>query len=210
MTLFFRTLLLISASLIQSIDGISIENCYRAKRPHKSSCALPNLWSMREKLCSSDENWGEGYRFLSGHGLNLRVRDNCTADHAPLGIYVALTISSTVKNRTDCWQRTKSIITRCVDEGYPEFNGGEWWDLDGEDDPNKDSGNGKTFIWLQYLHEAPPTVPDPCYVFPTPEYCPPYPGSLSARSDKEIKSAGKGTFIELDPEGRVLGKRYNI
>ena len=73
-----------------------------------------------------------------------------------------------------------------------------------DDDPKKDGGNGKTFIWLQYLHEAPPAIPDPCYVFPIPEYCPPYPGSLSMRSEKEIQAVKKGTFIELDTEGRVL------
>lgn len=203
--MFGPILLLTSACLIHLTIGISVENCYRAKRPHKSSCVLPNLWTMRETLCSSDESWGEGFRFLSGHGLNLRVRDNCTADNAPLGIYLALTISSTVKNRTDCWERTKSIITRCVDQGYPEFNGGEWWDLDGEDDPTKDGGNGKTFLYMQYEHEDPPAVPDPCYVFPIPEYCPPYPGSLLTRSE-ESRAIKKGTFIELDPEGRVLQK----
>ncbi|KAH7122835.1 hypothetical protein B0J11DRAFT_507787 [Dendryphion nanum] len=202
-----RLLVVLLTYLVFPTFAISTENCYRTKSPHRSSCALPNLWAMREKLCSSDDSWGEGFRFLSGHGLNLRMKDNCTVDNAPLGIDLVMTISSTVKNRTDCWNRTKSIITRCVENGFPEFNGGEWWDLDGEDDPKSDGGNGKTFIYLQYLHISPPAEPDPCYVWPLPDYCPPYFEDSVKKRDETIKATKKGTFVDLDIDGNILRKR---
>jgi hypothetical protein len=69
----------------------------------------------------------EGFPFLSGHGLNIRMTDNCTADNNPDGIRLGMTISSTVKDRDDCWNRTKHIIEDCV--VAKEATGGEWYVL---------------------------------------------------------------------------------
>ncbi|KAF1997151.1 hypothetical protein P154DRAFT_607042 [Amniculicola lignicola CBS 123094] len=197
------------------------ENCYRVKHPTKSSCAAPNLWAMRETICSSAADWGQGFRFLSGHGYALHIHDNCTADNNPDGIDLYMTVSSTVQNHTDCYARTKSIIERCVVNGYPEFNGGEWWDLNGEDDAKKDGGNGKTFMWMQYLHDDPPPVPNPCYdEYPPPDYCPPYYPEVGKvrreMKEKRLEMAEmkrrvverRGLHVEMDTEGRVLGRRF--
>ncbi|KAF2259035.1 hypothetical protein CC78DRAFT_621319 [Lojkania enalia] len=187
----------------------SQEACYYAKKPHKSSCALPDLWSMRQTLCTSSQNWGEGFPFLSGHGLVLSMKDNCTADNDPLGIDIRMTISSTVKDRDDCFARTKSIIERCVEKGSPTYNGGEWYDLEEPD---------KTFIWMQYFHIDPPPPPNPCYEYPPPPYCTAYPyppikprkDTVQARKESnDLKERSlKGTHIDVDVYGNVLRKRF--
>ena len=183
--------------------GTAQQACYRPNTPQtpkKSSCAGPDFWKLRDTLCSSNENWGEGFPFLSGRGLNLRLQDNCTVDGFPDGSYVSLhmTISSTVKDRDDCFNRTRHIIERCVDNGYPEFNGGEWYDLVAPD---------KTFIWMQYLYTDP--TPVPCY----PPYCPYEEEAVKARKledgiSKRVREVG-GAYIELDSNGSVL-KRETI
>ncbi|KAF2792531.1 hypothetical protein K505DRAFT_326106 [Melanomma pulvis-pyrius CBS 109.77] len=184
------------------------QNCYRARKPFASTCALPNLHAMRQTLCSSTANWGEGFPFLSGHGVVLRLQDNCTTDNAPLGIDLTMTISSTVKDRGDCFNRTLSIIEKCVDTGGPITNGGEWYDLEKPDE---------TFIWMQYLHIDPPATPDPCYDYPPPSYCT---GYTEMAKKKDWKNSAldqlerrkalsmKGTHIDVDIAGNVLRKRF--
>ncbi|KAH8601885.1 hypothetical protein B0O99DRAFT_607672 [Bisporella sp. PMI_857] len=176
------------------------EACFRAKpsqtTPQQSSCAAPDLWALRDALCSSEENWGEGHEFLSGYGLNLRQRDNCTADGFPAGsyIYIALTISSTVKDREDCFNRTKHIIERCVENGYPTYNGGQWYDLEEPD---------KTFIYMEYLYTDP--TPPPCY----PPYCPSDEETASNAKKSRRSRSGReigGTYIEMNADGEVLKK----
>ncbi|KAF2466876.1 uncharacterized protein BDR25DRAFT_305755, partial [Lindgomyces ingoldianus] len=187
--------------------SLAQEACYRARRPFKSACALPDLQTMRNTLCSNTANWGEGFPFLSGHGVVLRLQDNCTADNAPLGIDLTMTISSTIKDRADCFNRTAHIIDRCVDAGSPEFNGGEWYDLVEPD---------KTFIWMQYQHIDPPSPPNPCYDYPPPSYCTEYPAAPRKRSgiNSGSESRGrrelslKGTHIDVDVTGKVLRKRF--
>lgn len=146
--MFIPTLLFLLSTLPLT-PALTALNCYHAKHPIASSCAASNLWAMRDQLCSSTANWGEGFRFLSGHGVVLRQQDNCIADNNPNGIDLTMTISSTVKDRDDCWNRTRVIIDKCVVEGAPVLNGGEWWDLEGEEE---------RFIWLQWLHVEPPVV----------------------------------------------------
>ncbi|KAF2182929.1 hypothetical protein K469DRAFT_690383 [Zopfia rhizophila CBS 207.26] len=183
-------------------EAIAIENCYRAHRPFKSTCALPDLRTMRNTLCSSTANWGEGFPFLSGHGVVLRMQDNCTTDNAPLGIDLTMTISSTFKDRNDCFNRTKSIIERCVDKGALGLNGGEWWDTDEPD---------QTFIWMQYQHIDPPAEPNPCYEYPSPPYCTEIPVAKREKTNVNVKDTAQGrrelaltgTVIDIDAEASV-------
>lgn len=119
-----------------------------------------------------------------------------------------MTISSTIKNRTDCLARTASILDRCVDKGGPATNGGEWYDLVEE--------GGKTFIWMQYQHIDPPSPPNPCYEYPPPPYCTAYPEPPTKRGQFEVRSEEtkrkelslRGMHIDVDAEGKVLRKRF--
>jgi hypothetical protein len=172
----FTTITTIAITLVGVVlaaPGIVGQNCYRIKRPIQTpSCVLPTFWAMRKALCSSENNWGEGFPFLSGHGVNLHQKDNCTADSLPEGAYIDIymTISSTIKDRDDCWNRTESIIKNCVDDDGGLFNGGEFWDTRDDEAPP-----GQTFIWMQWLRFDPPPPPDPCYEYPPPPYCTYYP-----------------------------------
>jgi hypothetical protein len=109
---------------VLATGSISQETCYRARTPHQSSCALPDLYTMIQTLCSSTDNWGKGFPFLSGHGIVLRLQDNCAVDNAPPGIDLTNDHFGTVRDRVDCLNRTLSIIGRCVDTGGPALNGG--------------------------------------------------------------------------------------
>lgn len=168
-----NTIAFMAVGLVSSAPAIVAENCYRMKRPTDTpSCVLPTFWEMRQSLCTSEKNWGEGFPFLSGHGVGLRKKDNCTADSLPEGAYIdfSMTISSTIKDRDDCWNRTRSIIERCVDDDTRVFNGGEFWDTKADEAPP-----GQTFIFLQWLQIDPPAPPNPCYEYPLPPYCTEYP-----------------------------------